>query len=247
MKNFRLLLVALVALLASCAEQAPKTQAAAVRLNPDGTEMTIPVRDYYRDGWENQEQAIQALIEGNKRFVDGTLVNYPQGMDYLKQFDGKEQIPHAIIISCSDMRIPVELIFDQGVGDLEVIQTAANSFMDDMDMGAVELAFNRHMSGIIIVLSHTNCDAIHELLVSNPKPQESDLAIENMVAALDKVIPGYKGTHGDLNTAIQANKKAQHTNLCTNSDALKMAWAEGRVHMISATYDEATGVVTLDL
>ncbi|MFI3266952.1 MAG: carbonic anhydrase [Rikenellaceae bacterium] len=230
MKKIQLLLVSMAVVFASCKTSTTSTQSA---------ESAKAVR------YQNHDQVIEGLIEGNKRFAEGKTINYQQGMDYLKQFDG-EQKPYAIVVACSDMKVPVELLFDQGVGDFIVVRTAANSPLDKTALGAVELAFNRQAIRTVIVLSHSNCDAVQAVLEASPKHREGDLAIEDMVDQLSTVLPGLKSSHGDLDKAIEINKKAQLKCLI-ESDNLKMAWAEGRVYLLSAHYDEATGVVEFDI
>jgi len=104
-------------------------------------------------------EALKKLQEGNRRFVSGvrsidTIVKQIQRDDFIKN-----QAPFAIILGCSDSRVPAEIIFDQGLGDLFVIRVAGN-IVAPSQVGSVEFAVERYRTPLVVVLGHSMCGAV---------------------------------------------------------------------------------------
>ena len=104
------------------------------------------------------KNGLMVLIEGNKRFMENHPIHPDQTLDRIRSLK-KGQHPFAVIVSCSDSRVPPELIFDQGLGDLFVIRNAGN-IIDDYELGSIEYAVEHLHTPLIIVLGHTQCGAI---------------------------------------------------------------------------------------
>ncbi len=104
------------------------------------------------------DQALQTLLDGNKRFAAGRQLHPNQGKERRDEV-AKGQKPFAIIVGCSDSRIPPEILFDQGIGDLFIIRLAGN-IVDDMALGSIEYAADHLGSRLVVVLGHSKCGAV---------------------------------------------------------------------------------------
>lgn len=106
----------------------------------------------------NAEQALNLLKEGNKRFVEGKSIRPHQTMDRIKELSTGQK-PYAIIVGCSDSRVPSEIVFDQGLGDLFIVRTAGqvSSFAS---WGSIEFANAVLGAKLIVVMGHTKCGAV---------------------------------------------------------------------------------------
>jgi len=111
---------------------------------------------------DNPKAALTALLEGNKRFVSGQLRHLHQDQQRIHETEGGQH-PFAAIVSCSDSRVPPEIIFDEGIGDLFVIRTAGN-LVGDLELGSIEFAVEHLHVPLVVVLGHTECGAIKAFL-----------------------------------------------------------------------------------
>lgn len=110
------------------------------------------------NNWEN---ALTQLIEGNKRFTSGLRsVNSLATIERLPELAEKGQKPFAIILSCSDSRVPAEIVFDQGAGDLFMVRVAGNTVAPSL-LASMEFAATNFGSPLIVVMGHTNCGAVN--------------------------------------------------------------------------------------
>ncbi|HAO98461.1 MAG TPA: carbonic anhydrase, partial [Fibrobacteres bacterium] len=107
------------------------------------------------------QEALQRLREGNRRFVNALRNHEPLASRPLELI--KDQSPFAIVLGCSDSRVPAELVFEQGLGDLFVIRVAGN-IVAPSQVGSVEFAASRFGSSLVVVLGHTRCGAIQATL-----------------------------------------------------------------------------------
>jgi carbonic anhydrase len=106
----------------------------------------------------NVNSSLERLIQGNERFMTERPVHPDQTLSRIKELQ-KGQHPFAIVVSCSDSRVPPELIFDQGLGDIFVIRTAGN-VIGDFELGSIEYAVEHLNAHLVVVLGHENCGAI---------------------------------------------------------------------------------------
>ncbi len=123
------------------------------------------------------EQALTALQEGNKRFVAGvTAEDSPHISDIIKFQD--RQNPFAIILGCSDSRVPAEIIFDQGMGDLFVIRVAGN-IVAPSQLGSIEFAVEQFGTPLVVVLGHSSCGAVSATLedIKNPAREKNTSSV----------------------------------------------------------------------
>ena len=184
------------------------------------------------------DEAIQVLMEGNKRFVDGT----PQVRDtadikriWTAAKAGQE--PFASILTCADSRLGPELIFDQFVGDIFVVREAGNIADSPTNLGSLEFGQAVLKSKALMVLGHSDCGAVNAAL-DNATPGA------NIQAIVDAIKPGIAGAT-DLNDAIARNVRAVIDTIRAKSTLLRDAEAAGAVKIVGAVYDIKTATVTL--
>lgn len=111
---------------------------------------------------EKESSPMENLTEGNKRFVSGNTIHPDGTLEKIKSLKNG-QFPFAVVVGCSDSRVPPEFVFDQGLGDLFVVRTAGN-IIGDYELGSIEYAIEHFHCKLIVVLGHENCGAIEALI-----------------------------------------------------------------------------------
>jgi carbonic anhydrase len=186
------------------------------------------------------DEAIKRLMEGNSRFVNSSM-HHPRCDPTRRQSVSKVQEPSAAILCCSDSRVPPELIFDQGLGDLFVVRCAGN-VAEDIVLGSLEYAVTHLHVPLIIVLGHTSCGAISAAMDCSHEPrgridiitskiQEAALLTENRCDNADGI----------------ARKHAERTAEFVRSSEpiLKKKCADGEVYVAAALYNMQSGVIEI--
>lgn len=196
----------------------------------------------------NAQEALTRLMDGNRRFVSED----PQVQTFEAKRPGEpisEQRPFAIIIGCSDSRVPAELVFDQGIGDLFVIRVAGN-VVAPSQVGSVEFAAERFGTQLVVVLGHSHCGAVEATLEELRQP--SELRSPNLHAIVSRIRPSVESLiDGDqtlesddlLHAAVRANVRSSVIQLQHGSRILEELIAQGRLLVVGAEYSLATGVV----
>jgi len=194
-------------------------------------------------------EALQRLQEGNRRFVSGvrsvdTLVKQLQRADLVAG-----QAPFAIILGCSDSRVPAELIFDQGLGDLFVIRVAGN-IVAPSQIGSVEFAVERFGTPLVVVLGHTMCGAVIATLDDLECPSEARSS--NVLSIVNRIRPTVEPLFETelrrnpgqlLETAIRANILAATNHLRHGSAMLEQLIQNGNLTIVGAEYSLESGEV----
>lgn len=180
-------------------------------------------------------------MEGNHRFSNGQPQHPDEGWQRRNEISG-EQHPFAVVISCSDSRVPPELIFDQGLGDLFVIRTAGN-LIGGLELGSVEYAVEHLQVKLVIVLGHEECGAV-KAFVSGA---HVDGHIRDIVDSIRneeeiKAIPGNDANR--LGHCIAANIRHTAQQLKNQSALVAAKVQSGELEIKSACYDLRNGVVT---
>jgi carbonic anhydrase len=179
------------------------------------------------------------LADGNARFVSGLALHLNQ--DSGRRIEvAKEQHPFAAILSCSDSRVPPEVIFDQGIGDLYVVRTAGG-VADDLALGSLEYAIDRLGVRLIVVLGHQSCAAVAEALRFANAPGHIDRLVKLIRPAVEKVLnkPGEA-----LDNAVRANTELVVELLKNCQPLISRYIKENRLHIAGARYDLVSGKVT---
>lgn len=188
------------------------------------------------------EEAYTKLMEGNKRFVSGNLVQKDLG-DAKKKELAKGQHPFAIVVTCSDSRVSPEIIFDQGLGDLFVVRVAGN-VVDSIALGSIEYAAEHLHAPLLIILGHTHGGAVTAAVDEKGKPEG------NIGAILKRIVPAVKkakakgGSREEvIANAIKENVLLVEKEIEKNSPLLKHLIEKGELKVVSAVYDISSGTV----
>jgi carbonic anhydrase len=183
------------------------------------------------------DAALQQLIDGNRRFVDIRLTSFAEDLDLLKKKTVDKQQPFAAVLSCADSRVPVELIFDQSIGEIFVTRVAGNIASGPM-IASLEYAVAVLGVPAIMVLGHANCGAVKAAIEAKPVPGQISTLFPYIRPAVDQAGP-------DLQATIKANAKFQAGVLRQSSPVLAEQIKQNRLKIAAAYYDLATGEVTL--
>ena len=186
----------------------------------------------------NADQALMRLKEGNRRFFTGNMINPRKDREHrVKLVEGQE--PFAIILGCSDSRIPPELIFDQGLGDIFIIRVAGN-IIDDVVLGSIEYAAAHLAVPLIMVLGHSGCGAVTATVEGGEVPGH----LVSLVEALNPAVEEARGKEGDLVVnAIRANVELMVDGLKNSEPILEKLVGEGKMEVVGAVYDQESGMV----
>ncbi|MDY6834254.1 MAG: carbonic anhydrase [Chloroflexota bacterium] len=224
--------------------------------------MLIPVVGCRDDSDENSEngagekpspdEVIELLTEGNNRFVYGKATHPHADSDRLKQAGEENQGDHAYatVITCSDSRVPVEMIFDAGIMDIFVIRVAGN-VCDVDEAGSIEYGLSHVHTPVLVVLGHTQCGAVtavthavhgegHELEINIPP------LVDNIEPAVERAIEEHPDIHGDdiIPYAIEENVWQSIEDLFMASPSTRDLVNSGEAKVVGAIYDVGTGKVT---
>jgi carbonic anhydrase len=183
-------------------------------------------------------QVLQKLIEGNKRF-SSSKQSHPNQDRERRQELVKGQKPFAVIVGCSDSRIPPEIIFDQGLGDLFVIRVAGN-VVDNVALGSIEYAVEHLGSQLIVVLGHSKCGAVTATVQGGAVHGH----VESIVQAIKPAIDRAKELPGDLtDNTIKANARFVAGQIQSSGPILSEMVRLARIAVVSAYYDVESGEV----
>jgi carbonic anhydrase len=186
------------------------------------------------------DEALTKLQDGNKRYVAARLTRPNQSAKRRGELTAG-QAPFASILSCADSRVPPELIFDQGLGDLFVVRVAGN-VADPTGIGSLEYATAVLGAPLIVVLGHTRCGAVDATLKGGPAPGQIGSIVKLIAPAAEKA----KGQPGDaLANAIRANVALTVDHLKTLGPILSDAVEKKKVRVVGGIYDLGTGAVEL--
>ncbi len=193
-------------------------------------------------------EALDRLKEGNRRFVAG-MRDDDSVSTHRRVELAKGQAPFAIILGCSDSRVPAELVFDQGLGDLFVIRVAGN-IVAPSQVGSVEFAASVFGTQLVVVLGHTNCGAIEATLSELERPQGSQSP--NPRSIVDRIRPSVRSLLDTpmasdraslIRYAVRANIRASVDHLAHGSQILEELIQQGKLQVVGAEYDLASGEV----
>lgn len=195
------------------------------------------------------EQALDRLRKGNGRFVDGDrcIDTYLSHTKLDEHLEG--QSPYAIVLGCSDSRVPVEIIFDAGLGDLFVIRVAGNIVAPSLT-GSVELAAEKFGARLVVVLGHTGCGAVDATIDALQDPLEDrsmhvNSIVEYIRPSVETLLESGEKMSRDelLKQAVRANVKTTVDGLRHSSDTLEQLMRDDGLHIVGAEYSLETGVV----
>jgi carbonic anhydrase len=195
------------------------------------------------------QEALERLRDGNRRFV-ASIHSGETSLGHSRRVDlANEQKPFAIILGCSDARVPAEIVFDQGLGDLFVIRVAGN-IVAPSQVGSVEFAASRFGTRLVVVLGHTQCGAILATIEELQQPAEKKS--RNLSSIVDRVRPSVEGLlktelrhdpHALVRHAVRTNVSVSVSHLRYGSDVLEELIQNDGLVVVGAEYSLETGVV----
>jgi carbonic anhydrase len=194
-------------------------------------------------------EALKRLREGNLRFASNVRDADPLLNHTRRAALAARQQPFAIILGCSDSRVPAEIVFDQGLGDLFVIRVAGN-IVAPSQVGSVEFAAARYETRLVVVLGHSQCGAVVATLEELQRPTENQS--RNLRAIVDRVRPSVEGllatdlrhdVEALVTQGVRANIRASVDHLRHGSDVLEQLIQDDGLRVVGAEYSLETGVV----
>ncbi|QGG48308.1 carbonic anhydrase [Heliorestis convoluta] len=193
------------------------------------------------------EESKKRLIEGNKRYIEHKLTDKDVSKDQRVQLKEQGQQPFAVIVGCSDSRVPPEIIFDQALGDLFVIRVAGN-VADAVAMASVEYAVEHLHSPLIVVLGHENCGAVIAAVdscceaIENPEASPMTTLLSLIQPSVQKAQS--EGVQEDLLYEASINKNIETVvGKLLNNTTLRPFVDQGKVEIVGAKYLLETGEV----
>jgi carbonic anhydrase len=195
------------------------------------------------------KEALARLREGNRRFVSETSSSQAELSHSRRAELAKEQQPFAVVLGCSDSRVPAELVFDQGLGDLFVVRVAGN-IVAPSQVGSIEFAAARFGIRLVVVLGHSQCGAILATVeeLKGPATNQS----RNLRSIVERVRPSVeplmtseiaRDLDALVRQAVRANVEASVNHLRHGSEILEQAIANDGLRIVGAEYSLETGVV----
>jgi len=196
-------------------------------------------------------EAIERLREGNRRFV-ASLGSREASLSGTRRLElTQEQKPFAIVLGCSDSRVPAEIVFDQGLGDLFVIRVAGN-IVAPSGVGSVEFAASRFGTRLVVVLGHTKCGAVQATLEELQRPLENQS--RNLRSIVDRIRPSAEALlktelrhdwDALMRHAVRANIGASVSHLRHGSEILEQLIRDDGLLVVGAEYSVETGRVEI--
>ena len=201
------------------------------------TEVTHPVI-------RGADQALAELLDGNRRFVTAKRT-YPDQSIQVRRELSTAQKPFAVVLTCSDSRVPPEVVFDQGLGDLFVVRLAGN-IVDQAVRGTIEYAVEELSTPLIMVLGHQSCGAVAATLKALQPPFAKPAGeVGALVAAIAPAVEAAKGRPGDLlDNAVRANAIQSADQIRTTSE-LTASLDSGAVKLVVGYYSLQDGTVSI--
>ena len=193
--------------------------------------------------------ALERLREGNRRFAAGDSGLESRSARTHRGDLASGQEPFAAILGCSDSRVPVEIVFDQGLGDLFVIRVAGN-VVAPSQIGSVEFAAERFGTRLVVVLGHSRCGAIQATLEQLQRPSENQS--RNLHSIVDRIRPSVEGLLATelrrdpetlVRQAVRANIRASVSHLRHGSQLIEQLVRSSGSLVVGAEYSLETGVV----
>jgi len=193
----------------------------------------------------SSEAALKMLMEGNKQFVSGIAKHPNLDAKRRQETAEKGQKPFAVVLACSDSRVPVEIVFDQGIGDIFTVRNAGN-VASQTDIGSVEYAVDHLGSPLVLVMGHSGCGAVTATVEGGEAPPNIK-AFEDFIApALAKVKAANPDKTGEALIAetVKSNVWQTMEDIFKNSPMMREKIKDGKVKLVGAVYEMASGKIS---
>jgi len=181
------------------------------------------------------DAALQELVAGNQRFATGRLTSPQRNLAMLREKTLERQTPFAAVLGCADSRVPVELVFDQSIGDVFVTRVAGNIVTAEI-IASLEYAVAALGVSAVVVLGHVRCGAVKAAMRAENEPGQ-------ISALYPHLRPAVQASGGSVEQAVTANAKMQAELLRTSSTVIRDALAKNTVKVAAGVYDVASGKV----
>ena len=183
------------------------------------------------------DQALAALMEGNKRYTSGKLKSFDEDLAIIREHTEEKQEPFAAVLSCADSRVPAEIVFDQSIGHIFVCRVAGNIITPEI-VGSLEYGAAVLGTKVILVLGHSACGAVKATIQGKEVPGQISSLFPHIRPAVDQAST-------NLDAAIRANSKIQATLLREASTVISGMVKSGGLKVVPGFYDLGSGAVTL--
>ena len=183
------------------------------------------------------DAALEELLAGNQRFASNRLTSVEHDLVILKEHTADKQEPSAGVLACADSRVPVELVFDQTIGQIFVTRVAGNIVTPEI-IASLEYAAAVLGIKVLLALGHTGCGAVKAAMNSDTVPGQISLLYKHLQPAVEK-------SGGNLDKAIELNAVYQAELLRTSSTVIRDAVKNGKLKVEAGVYDLASGKVSL--
>ena len=184
------------------------------------------------------KHALERLLEGNQRFVSDLTTKSHKDSDRRSEI-AKGQHPIAIVVCCSDSRVPPEQVFDVGLGDIFVIRVAGN-VVDALELGSIEYAAAHLHVPLVVVMGHERCGAVTAAISGDAPPAH----VLSIVDKIQQNLVGSTPAPGDaVDQAVIINAKAVARQIATSAPLLKDMVAGGTLSVVAVRYDLDDGIV----
>jgi carbonic anhydrase len=186
------------------------------------------------------DQALARLMEGNKRYAQDKEQHPDETLIRRKELEGGQN-PFAVILSCADSRVPPELVFDQGLGDLFVVRVAGN-ITDDDDLGSIEYAVEHLHTKLILVLGHEKCGAVSAAV----EDANESGRLKSLLSAIQPAVEETRNLPGDkIHNCVIANARRAARQIRESDPVLKELIRKEGAKVVAADYALDSGIVTL--
>ncbi|MCX5748883.1 MAG: carbonic anhydrase [Candidatus Saganbacteria bacterium] len=193
----------------------------------------------------SRDAALKLLKDGNRRFADMKLLHPNLNSERLKETAANGQKPFAVVLACSDSRVPVESLFDRGIGDIFVVRVAGNIASDSSVIGSVEYGLEHLHVPLLVILGHSDCGAV-KAAVSDAKVSGHVVEIKNIISSVvGRVRKKQPSIEGEdlLNAVIKANVLETKQNLLAKSSEISSLFGKKEIKIVTAIYDIRSGKV----
>lgn len=201
-----------------------------------GIELALPAKLSAQSNL-SPDAALQELMTGNQRFAANQLTSISHDLIVLKERTVEKQEPFAAVLSCADSRVPVELIFDQTIGQIFVTRVAGNIVTPEI-IASLEYGVAVLGTEVLLVLGHLGCGAVKAAMKSDAVPGQISTLYLGLRHAVEQ-------SEGNFEKAIEANAKIQADLLRTSSTVIRDALKAGKLNVEAGVYNLATGKVSL--
>jgi carbonic anhydrase len=183
------------------------------------------------------EDALKRLMDGNTRYAAGKSSSFHENLQLLRQKTTGKQEPFAAVLSCADSRVPVEIVFDQTIGHVFVTRVAGNIVTPEI-IGSLEYGVAVLGTRVLMVLGHGACGAVSAAIAAKDVPGQISTLYRHIRPAVDQA-------GSNLDAAIRANARIHARLLPDASPVIAGAIKQGRLKVVAAYYDLATGLVAI--